>query len=90
MVFVQDKSTVVDAGLDTRVMFGPHETVWLPPIQPSQMHSVLPPELEAVAKAYSDAKGQGFLSPYDLKPYATTPEQKAALDKLILSLNPNW
>ena len=87
MVFVQDKSTIVDA-IDQRVMFGQHETVWLPPLQPSQMNSVLPPELEAVAKAYSDANGQGFLSPYDLKSYATTPEQKAALDKLILSLNP--
>jgi RNA polymerase sigma factor (sigma-70 family) len=88
MLFVQDKSTVVDAGLDQRVMFGQHETVWLTPLQPSQMNSVLPPELEAVAKAYSDANGQGFLSPYDLKSYATTPEQKAALDKFILSLNP--
>jgi len=87
MLFVQDKSTIVDA-IDQQVAFGQHETVWLPPLQPSQMNSVLPPELEAVAKAYSDANGQGFLSPYDLKPYATTPEQKAALDKLILSLNP--
>jgi RNA polymerase sigma factor (sigma-70 family) len=89
MLFVQDKSSVVDAGLDQRVMFGQHETVWLPPLQPTQMSSVLPPELEAVATAYSDANGQGFLSPYDLKPYATTPEQKAALDKFILSLKPN-
>jgi RNA polymerase sigma factor (sigma-70 family) len=87
MLFVQDKSTIVDA-IDQQVAFGQHETVWLPPLQPSQMNSVLPPELEAVGKAYSDANGQGFLSPYDLKPYATTPEQKAALDKLILSLNP--
>ena len=87
MLFVQDKSTVVDP-IDQRVAFGQHETVWLPPLQPSQMNSVLPPELEAVATAYSDANGQGFLSPYDLKPYATTPEQKAALDKFILSLTP--
>jgi RNA polymerase sigma factor (sigma-70 family) len=87
MVFVQDKSTIVDA-IDQQVAFGQHETVWLPPLQPSQMNSVLPPELEAVAMAYSDANGQGFLSPYDLKPYATTPEQKAVLDKLIQSLNP--
>jgi RNA polymerase sigma factor (sigma-70 family) len=88
MLFVQDKSTVVDP-IDQRVAFGQRETVWLPPLQPSQMHSVLPPELDAVAKAFSDANGQGFLSAYDLKPYATTPEQKAALDKFILSLNPN-
>ena len=87
MVFVQDTSTVVDP-IDQRVAFGPNETVWLPPLQPSEMHSVLPSDLEAVAKAYSDANGSGFLSPYDLKPYATTPEQKAALDKLILSLKP--
>jgi hypothetical protein len=87
VVFVQDKSTVVDA-IDQLVAFGPRETYWIPPLQPTQMHSVLPPELEAVAKAYSDANGQGFLSPVDLKPYATTPEQKAALDKLIKSLNP--
>jgi RNA polymerase sigma factor (sigma-70 family) len=88
MLFVQDKSTVVDAALDQRVAFGQHETLWLPPLQPSLMSDVLPPELEAVAKAYSDANGQGFLSAYDLKPYATTPEQKAALDKFILSLTP--
>jgi len=87
VVFLQDKSTVVDA-IDQLVAFGPHYTYWLPPLQPTQMNSVLPPELEAVGKAYSDANGQGFLSPYDLKPYATTPEQKAALDKLIKSLNP--
>jgi RNA polymerase sigma factor (sigma-70 family) len=87
VVFVQDKSTVVDA-IDQLVAFGPRLTYWLPPLQPTQMNSVLPPELEAVGKAYSDANGQGFISPYDLKPYATTPEQKAALDKLIKSLNP--
>jgi hypothetical protein len=52
------------------------------------MSDVLPPELEPVAKAYSDANGQGFLNLYQLKPYATTPEQKAALDKFILSLTP--
>lgn len=87
VLFAQDKSAVVDA-IDQSVYLGSHVTYFLPPIQPSVMNSVLPPELEAVAKAYSDANGQGFLSPYDLKPYATTPEQKAALDKLILSLNP--
>ena len=87
LLFVQDKSTIVDP-IDQRVLFGRRETDWLPPLQPSQMHSVLPPELEAVATAYSDANGQGFLTPYDLKPYATTPEQKAAIDKFILSLNP--
>jgi RNA polymerase sigma factor (sigma-70 family) len=88
MLFVQDKSTVVDAALDQRVAFSQHETYWLPPLQPSLMSDVLPPELEPVAKAYSDANGQGFLNLYQLKPYATTPEQKAALDKFILSLTP--
>jgi RNA polymerase sigma factor (sigma-70 family) len=87
VVFVQDKSTVVDA-IDQLVAFGPRYTYWIPPLEPTQMNSVLPPELEAVGKAYSDANGQGFISPVDLKPYATTPEQKAALDKLIKSLNP--
>jgi hypothetical protein len=70
------------------VAFGRREAEWLLPFKSSEMLSVLPPELEAVAKAYSDANGQGFLSPYDLKPYATTPEQKAVLDKLIKSLKP--
>jgi hypothetical protein len=88
MMFVQDKSTVVDAALDQLEAFGQHETFWLPPLQPSQMNLVLPPELEAVAKAYSDANGQGFLNLHQLKPYATTPEQKAALDKFILSPTP--
>jgi hypothetical protein len=87
VLFVEDKSAVVDA-IDQSVYLGQHMAYFIPPIQPGVMNSVLPPELEAVAKAYSDANGQGFLSPYDLKPYATTPEQKAALDKLVLSLNP--
>ena len=87
LLFVQDKSTVVDP-IDQRVAFGRREAEWLLPFKSSEMLSVLPPELEAVAKAYSDANGQGFLSPYDLKPYATTPEQKAVLDKLIKSLKP--
>ncbi len=87
VLFALDKSAVVDP-IDQSVYLGQHMTYFLPPIQPSDSNSVLPPELEAVAKAYSDANGQGFLSLYDLKPYATTPEQKAALDKLILSLNP--
>ena len=87
-LFVQDESTVVDAGLDQRATLGSHVTYFLPPLQPSQMNSVLPPELEAVAKAYSDANGVGFHGPLDLKPYATTPEQKAALNKFISQLTP--
>ena len=87
MLFVQVKSTVVDP-IDQRVAFGRRETDWIPPLEPTLRNSVLPPELEAVGKAFLDANGQGFLTPYDLKPYATTPEQKAALDKFILSLKP--
>jgi hypothetical protein len=34
-------------------------------------------------KAYYDANQHGFLTIYDLEPYATTPAEKEALDKVI-------
>ena len=84
MVFEQDRATVVDP-IDSRVTFGTNTTIWLPALKPVP----LPDELEPVAKAYFDAHHTGFLSVYDLRPFATTPEQKAALEKIIEAVNPN-
>jgi RNA polymerase sigma factor (sigma-70 family) len=84
MVFEQDRATLVDP-IDTRVVIGTNTTIWLPSSKPIP----LPDELQSVAKAYVEANSQGFLSVYDLKPYATTPEQKAALDRLIEATTPN-
>jgi hypothetical protein len=82
-VFEQDRATVVDP-VDNRVAIGTNTTVWLPSAKPAP----LPDELLPVAKAYRDANSASFLSVYDLKPYATTPEQKAALDKFIQAISP--
>ena len=46
--------------------------------------AVMPEELMPVAKSYADANnGEGFLTFYDLEPYATTPAEKEALNKVI-------
>jgi RNA polymerase sigma factor (sigma-70 family) len=83
VVLEQDRATVVDP-IDSRVAIGTNTTIWLPSAKPVP----LPDELQPVAKAYIDANHEGFLSVYDLKPYASTPEQKAALDKLIQATYP--
>jgi RNA polymerase sigma factor (sigma-70 family) len=83
-VFEQDRATLVDP-IDSRVTFSTNTTVWLP----GTLAVPLPDELQPAAKAYADANHQGFLSVYDLKPYATTPEQKAAWEKMIQATNPN-
>ena len=77
LVFQQDPATTVDP-IDTRVMFGTNTTVWLP----GTLSVPLPDELQPVAKAYADAKQRGFLSVYDLRPYATTPELKKRRSKI--------
>jgi hypothetical protein len=45
--------------------------------------TAIPDELEPVVKSYVDANHQGFLTFYDLEPYATTPAEKEALNKII-------
>jgi hypothetical protein len=83
LVFEQDRATVVDP-IDSRVAFSTNTTIWLPGSLPVPLPDVLQP----AAKAYVDANHEGFLSVDDLKPYATSPEQKAALDKMIQAVNP--
>jgi RNA polymerase sigma factor (sigma-70 family) len=83
LVFEQDRATVVDP-IDSRVTFSTNTTMWLPPAGMLP----LPDELQAASKAYADANHQGFLSVYDLKPYCSTPEEKAAFDKMIKAVSP--
>jgi hypothetical protein len=45
--------------------------------------TVIPDELMPVVKAYEDANQEGFLTIYDLEPYATTPAQQEALNKFM-------
>jgi RNA polymerase sigma factor (sigma-70 family) len=84
MVFEQDRATIVDP-IDSRVTFSTNTTVWMP----GNVAVPLPDELQPAAKAYAEANHQGFMSVYDLKPYATTPEEKAAFEKMIQATNPN-
>ncbi|MGD0086912.1 MAG: sigma-70 family RNA polymerase sigma factor [Verrucomicrobiota bacterium] len=73
------QKTLVDH-LDQAVLIG-EQTIScvLPPHWPA----VLPDELQPAMKAYYDANQHGFLTIYDLEPYATTPAEKEALDKVI-------
>jgi hypothetical protein len=77
---IQDPKTLVDH-IDNVVLIGPTKTSSAPP--PGWPPSGFPDELMSVVKSYEDANYKSFLSIYDLKPYATTPEQKAALNEFI-------
>ena len=79
-VFVQDPSTLPD-DIDRPVLISTNVTSSFNP--PQEPFVSLPDVLEPVSKAYADAHHDGFLNVADLRPYATTPEQKAALNKLI-------
>jgi RNA polymerase sigma factor (sigma-70 family) len=77
---IQDPKTLVDH-IDNVVLIGPTTTSSVAP--PSWPPGDLPDELKPVEKAYEEANHDGFLSIYDLDPYATTPAQKEALNKFI-------
>lgn len=67
--------------LEQPVLIAPQK-IWSSP--PMNWPMVLPDELEPVSKAYADANNhEGFMSFYDLEPYATTPAEKEALNKVI-------
>ena len=53
--------------------------------------SIMPDELKPLVKAYNDANPQmhGFLSIYDLQPYASTPEEKTAMANVIKTATQN-
>lgn len=77
---IQDPKTLVDH-IDNAVLIGPTTTSSASP--PSWPPGDLPDELKPVEKAYDEANNHGFLSIYDLEPYATTPAQKEALSEFI-------
>jgi Sigma-70, region 4 len=63
------------------VLIAPQK-IWSNP--PINWPMVLPNELEPVSEAYANAHNhEGFMSFYDLEPYATTPAEKEALNKVI-------
>jgi hypothetical protein len=77
---IQDPKTLVDH-IDNAVLIGATTISSASP--PSWPPGDLPDELKPVEKAYDDANQHGFLSIYDLEPYATTPAQKEALSEFI-------
>ena len=77
---IQDPKTLVDH-IDNVVLIGPTKISSAP--SPSWPSSGFPDELMPIVKAYEDANHKGFLSIYDLEPYATTPAQKEALSEFI-------
>ena len=80
-VIILSQKYLVDH-IDNAVLIGTSRTSSLPkPSYPPK----LPEDLNSIIKAYQDANHYGFLSIYDLEPFATTSEQKAALNKFISS-----
>jgi hypothetical protein len=68
----------VDLALDDRVAFGPNGMCNFTFIQAREMDTLLP-----AMRAFSAANhGQDATDPVQLEPYATTPEQKAALQRV--------
>ena len=74
------EKTLVDH-IDSAILIGPKI---VSSFQSPNWPSVIPDELESIVKSYHEANPQqGFMSFYDLEPYATTPTEKEALDKVI-------
>ena len=80
-VIIQNQRTLVDH-IDNAVVIGTKITTTAPRLS---FPTVIPNELMPVVNAYRDANHEGFLTVYDLEPYATTPEQKEALNKFMKS-----
>ncbi|HEY1718412.1 MAG TPA: sigma-70 family RNA polymerase sigma factor [Verrucomicrobiae bacterium] len=78
-LIIQSQNALVDH-IDNAILIGEQTVSSVPP---PHWPAVLPDELEPVMKAYADANQHGFLSIYDLEPYATTPAEKEALNKVI-------
>lgn len=76
------EKTLVDH-LEQPILIGTKIITTAPPLQ---WPAVIPEELEPVVKSYNEANPQqGFMTFYDLEPYATTPAEKDALNKVIKS-----
>jgi RNA polymerase sigma factor (sigma-70 family) len=73
------QKTLVDH-LEQAILIGEQTISFVPP---PHWPAVIPDELQPAMKAYYDANQHGFLTIYDLEPYATTPAEKEALDKVI-------
>jgi RNA polymerase sigma factor (sigma-70 family) len=73
------QKTLVDH-IDNAILIGEQTVSSVPP---PHWPAVIPDELEPVVKSYEDANHRGFLTIYDLEPYATTPAEKEALNKVI-------
>jgi len=79
VVIIQNQRTLVDH-IDNAVLIGTEIITSAPRLK---FPTVIPNDLMPVVNAYRDANHDGFLTTYDLEPYATTPEQKEALNKYM-------
>ena len=69
------------SNLDTAALIGTNTVTAAPQLN---FPHVIPNELMPVVRAYKDANnGEGFLTIYDLEPYANTPAQKEALNTFM-------
>ena len=81
------QKTFVDQ-IDNVLLIGKNGVSSFPP---SRWPAVIPDELKPVLKSYMDANNQPeFLHFYDLEPYATTPAEKEALNKVIKASLPHF
>ena len=78
-LIIQNQGTLVDH-IDNAVLIGTNIATSVPRLN---FPAVIPDELMPVVKAYADANHEGFLTVYDLEPYATTPAEKEVLNKFI-------
>ena len=77
IIIIQNPKALVDH-LDSAMLLGANLVTSVPQLK---FPTVIPSELMPVVNAYRDANHEGFLTVYDLEPYATTPEQKEMLSK---------
>jgi len=75
------QKTLVD-NMENAILISAQRVSSVPPSRNWPM--VMPDELKPVLQSYEDANnGEGFLTFYDLEPFATTPAEKEALNKVI-------
>lgn len=83
MVLIE--KVAVDKWQETQVAIGPLNTALGPP--PETVHLEFPPELKPAIEAYQTKNPQKVPADFtELRSYVTTPQQKAALEKLIKAI----
>ena len=80
------EKVAVDKWQETQFAIGPTNYGWGP--TPEPMHLAFPQELKQAMESYQAQHPQQVPADFnELRPYLITPEQQAALDKLIKALD---